>query len=327
MANTKNFLGEISREIDDFMGTEFIYATSNVVPNRSDAGLTFGRGQIKKGKEINTCVLYVDIRNSVKLTEKHHNKTMAKIYTVFTNGVIKAAKRYNGHIRNIIGDRVMIIFKPDNCFIDSVDCAITINHIATIINNKMNVDFKCGIGVDYGKMRVLKVGVRKNGVDGIEHRGLVWTGKPANYASRLTDVANKNVELSFIEVKGVQAEFNFAPFALGSLFQFDNVNSSINTEYKNVTKKISIEEFENILSDSVNGNLKLTGFERIESYKKIVEKKEIPPILISEIVYNKYRAAAPHRNDVRDSLWKIVDYKIKNINYDVYSSSLIWQIN
>ena len=67
----------------------------------------------------------------------------------------------------------------------------TINHIAQkIINNRFpTVDFKCGIGVDYGEMRVIKVGIPRRGNEGTENRSLVWSGYPANYASRLTDIA------------------------------------------------------------------------------------------------------------------------------------------
>ena len=69
MGTINNFLEEISKDIDDFRGTEFVYSDYNGVPNRSDAGLTFGYGETKKGKKINTCVLFVDIRNSVQLTK------------------------------------------------------------------------------------------------------------------------------------------------------------------------------------------------------------------------------------------------------------------
>lgn len=89
--------------------------------------------------------------------------------TVFTNAVIKSAKRYNGHIRNIIGDRVMIVFEPDNVsLIQQISAPLPLTQYCK--NYYVPVDFKCGI-MDFGEMR-LKVGIRKYGIDGIEHRGL-----------------------------------------------------------------------------------------------------------------------------------------------------------
>lgn len=313
MVDIKHFLTEISREIDDFKSTEFIYTPDNKVPNRSDSGLTFGSGELKKGKIVTTCVLYVDIRNSVQLTELHQNKTMAKIYTVFTNGVIKAATRHSGHIRNIIGDRVMIVFKPENCFLNSVHCAITINHIANRINNKFAVNFKCGIGVDYGEMRVLKVGMRKHGNDGVEHRGLVWTGKPANYASRLTDYANKELAFTQFEVKKKQYNvFNPLPYPM-----------PLSTERTDV---LSVEQFLEQIQNSDDGKLKLGFLNDVLSYKKLTNKISLGSILISDKIFREYKKINPDSEGL--SHWKeVIPNTIKNISYTVYSADVIWKLN
>jgi class 3 adenylate cyclase len=188
-----NLIQEIHTDVDDVIQTQFEYSSTNLVPYRSDNFLTFERNVTKRGKILSTCVLYVDIRDSVELTKKHESLTMGKIYTAFSKAVIKAAKHYSGHIRNIIGDRIMIVFPSSNCFTNAVDCAITINHIAKFVINTAftNVNFKCGIGIDYGDLKIIKVGIQRRGHEGIENRSLVWAGHPANIASRLTDVANK----------------------------------------------------------------------------------------------------------------------------------------
>jgi adenylate cyclase len=61
-------------------------------------------------------VLFVDIRNSVKLNEKHQTQTMGRIYTAFTKAILKIAYHHNGFVRNIIGDRVMIVFSSGKLF-------------------------------------------------------------------------------------------------------------------------------------------------------------------------------------------------------------------
>ena len=199
---------EINADIIDIKNKGFKYITTNQVPSRHDAALTFERDKDKVGKEINTCVLYVDIKNSVELNRKHHTHTMGRIYSIFSKSILKLAKYHNGSVRNIIGDRVMVVFPSDNCFSNAVDCAISINHISKDINNHFkDVDFKCGIGLDYGLLKVIKVGLHRKGTENIDNKNLVWVGYPANLASRLTDVANKKIDRTFIEVKYFPYDF------------------------------------------------------------------------------------------------------------------------
>ncbi|MDF2930843.1 MAG: hypothetical protein K0R36_174 [Chryseobacterium sp.] len=322
--NVKDLLKEMESQIVDIQNTDFEYLTSSIIPNRNDPGLTFGRGEIKKGKLIKTCVLYVDIRNSVKMTELHHNKTMAKLYTVFTNGVIRAAKEFNGHIRNIIGDRVMIVFEPQNCFTNAIDCAITINHLSQIINRKFTlVDFKCGIGIDYGDMRVLKVGIHVKGTNGIENKGLVWTGKPANYASRLTDFANKEiVETKFeIKYKSYLRKYLFPRKGLGGVMGAVELDDDI------FIKTVTSEEFIDSIQNSENGKLKTMVFGDVISYKKIEEKKVLPPILISLNVFSELKKIIPKRQDITENFWKEQSIKIKDLTVKVFGADTTWNLN
>ena len=188
---------ELLKTISDCRTLGFDYMPTNEVPSayKTDPNLTYESGKNKKGKIIETCVLYVDIRDSVKLVDKHQFDTMGKIYTAFTKSVLRIADYHGAKVRNIIGDRVMVVFPSENCYTKAVHCAISINHIAREINRIFNhVDFKCGIGVDYGEMRIIKVGTEKKGDENANYKNLIWVGYPANKASRLTDVANKKIE-------------------------------------------------------------------------------------------------------------------------------------
>lgn len=200
--SVKPVIDEIAIDVEDLLATNFDYTTTYSVPYDSDPGLTYEGGKTKWGKIIETCVLYVDVRGSVQLNKDHSQLTMGKLYTAFTKSVIKAGRHHEGHTRNIIGDRVMIVFDSADCCTNAVQCAISINHIAKkIINVKFKtVNFRCGIGIDYGSMKVIKVGVPRKGSAAIANRGLVWAGKPANFASRLTDQANKTIEEIYYEV-------------------------------------------------------------------------------------------------------------------------------
>ncbi|WP_405259277.1 adenylate/guanylate cyclase domain-containing protein [Capnocytophaga stomatis] len=300
----KNFLDMIREDIRDVKNTSFEYATTQNVPSRDDQGLTFESGVAKKGKIIKTCVLYVDIRNSVSLYDDHRTNTMGKIYTAFSKSMLKIAQQHNGFVRNIIGDRVMIVFPTNNCFTNAVDCAISINHTSGIMRGVFtNVDFKCGIGIDYGEMKVIKVGIQKQGSENIENKNLVWVGKPANIASRLTDVANKEIER--VKVK---------------------YNDYISSFFTSISEKIEIvshEEFSKNLT-LLGGKFKYKN-EDIIHFKK--EKIYFPPILMTEAVFNGYKRENPNGNDIKENFWKEQpNHNIKNVSKKVYGGGVIWRI-
>lgn len=325
----KTKLQEIENDVIDVINTDFVYYIATEVPQRNDAQLTFESGIQKKGKVIKTCVLYVDIRNSVGLTEKHHNVTMGKIYTAFTKAVLKVARHHNGHIRNIIGDRVMIVFPVKDCFTNAVDCAISINHIAQyIINNQFkNVDFKCGIGIDYGDLRTIKVGIQRNGNENAENKGLVWVGYPANIASRLTDSANKTIKETYFEVK--RNPLNYLSIFGGLSFTpFSNPVPDNQPLYSNKveTVEMSAEEFANSITSYRVGELGMSGGNFI-SFAKKERVYDYPPILMTEAVYNGFKSNNLTRNDIVKNYWKEKAHQIKNYKGKLFGGNVHWAIN
>jgi len=115
---------EIKSDVKDIVATNFVYASTKEVPTDSDGALSYEPGREKRGKELESCVLYVDIRGSVEMTQRLGISSMGKVYTSFVKSVIKAGREHKGHSRNIIGDRVMIVFPREECFTNAVTCAI-----------------------------------------------------------------------------------------------------------------------------------------------------------------------------------------------------------
>lgn len=329
----KDLINEIETDVVDVINTTFSYNDTYNVPNRSDTQLTFERGIEKKGKAMHTCVLFVDIRDSVALTKKHHSLTMGKIYTAFTKGILKIANYHGGHVRNVIGDRVMVVFPSNNCYTNAVDCAISINHFAQNAMNKKfkDVDFKCGIGIDYGKLKVLKVGIPRRGEERHEHRALVWTGYPANIASRLTDVANKKIEETYFEVVRNPINprkmpgylwGNYSSPLLGSKPATDNEPFYLSTTE---TKEMTPEEFANSISSYKEGELDITGgkFIRFSKKTRIVNYS---PILMTADVYTGFKNANPERNSIKNKLWKEHTHIIKNVDKKIYGADITWTL-
>ena len=313
----QEFIDSISYVIDDWKNTSFTFTPKDYVPGIDDSNLTYGNGEEKKGIEIKTCVLYVDIRNSVQLTQDRQVRTMGKLYSVFTQCVLMAAQYEGGYVRNIIGDRVMVVFPPDGCFRKAVYCAITINHIASMINKVFdNFEFKCGIGVDYGRLSVMKVGIQKKGAENDDNKGLVWVGYPANYASRLTDYANKEVSDVFYMVDGSFYEYHYFESPLLGFRK---------TGYYRKTQKYTAEELASDLKISQYGQIiELSSCNKVYSILKKEERYTYKPILLSNKVYEEYAKANPKANDIQNKLWHKESRKIRDIDFDVWGSGLIW---
>lgn len=273
----EEFFKNINSVISDWKNTGFTFNSKTSVPGLDDTNLTYGNGEEKKGIEINTCVLFVDIRDSVQLTKDKQIRTMGKIYSVFTHCVLLAAQYEGGYVRNIIGDRVMVVFPQEDCYRKAVNCAITINHIASIINKKFdNFEFKCGIGVDYGKLSVMKVGIQKKGAENDDNKGLVWVGDPANLASRLTDCANKEFTDTNYSIHGEFYEYN--PFYHASLPS--NLGFNIPSGYYPKTKVYTAEEFASEIKLSQD-RLELSSCRKVYSIEKKEPKYKYANILLS----------------------------------------------
>ncbi len=310
----KSFFETIDKVIDDWRNTSFTFYQKDYVPGLDpDSNLTYGDGENKKGIELNTCVLFVDIRNSVALTKEHQIRTMAKIYSVFSHCVLLAAQDEGGFVRNIIGDRVMIVFPPDGCYIKAVDCAITIYQSALRINDKFpNIDFKCGIGIDYGKLNVMKVGIQKKGEENDDNKGLVWIGYPANFASRLCDNANKTIIDEYYHVEGEGLTF--------SLRDCPAIQSP-----KKKVKEYSKEDLLNAIH-LYDGALRLRTFARINSFEAKSHSFKFEPILMSKQVYDGFAKDDPNRKSIKEGYWKVQEHSIKDIDFVIYGGHVTWAL-
>lgn len=319
----EEFFKNINSVISDWKNTGFTFNSKTSVPGLDDTNLTYGNGEEKKGIEINTCVLFVDIRDSVQLTKDKQIRTMGTIYSVFTHCVLLAAQYEGGYVRNIIGDRVMVVFPQEDCYRKAVNCAITINHIASMINKKFdNFEFKCGIGVDYGKLSVMKVGIQKKGAENDDNKGLVWVGDPANLASRLTDCANKEFTDTNYSIHGEFYEYN--PFYHASLPS--NLGFNRPSGYYPKTKVYTAEEFASEIKLSQD-RLELSSCRKVYSIEKKEPKYKYANILLSDKVYQEFAKADPNRSSIKEGLWKKQTRKIKDIDYDVWGGDIVWVLN
>lgn len=296
----KEFLQTIADDVKDIFEHEIETTKAYAVPSRNDAGLTFGRDQVKKGKLIETCVLFIDIRNSTIMSRnlKKDKARLGKIYSAFVDAMVSIADRY-GYVRNIIGDRVMVVFEPSNCFVDAINCAAMMYTVANkILKKYCGIDsFKVGIGIEYGEMLILKTGIQKNHQEKSEYKNLVWVGDAANVASKLTDFANKEYnspqyKVSYEYVHSERFLKGYKPSGISRLSGALNRIPKLEPEYDwKVERRISTallnaDEFikdVKILSEWKYNNNKISGIEKVE------RNGTTSTILMSGKVYNEFK--------------------------------------
>lgn len=313
MKKMSDLRDELSDEVGIILAKEFdVTATATkIVPHSSDGAIKFPNLDAKTQacKLIDTCVLYIDIRRSTELSITHKPKTVAKLYSSFVRAMTKCARHYGGHVRGIIGDRVMVIFDCDNCFRKAVDCAILMNSTAQYVINKhfTRNDVQCGIGIDTGKMLVTKTGFRRRGVEQHSYKNLVWLGRPANVASKLTDIANKPAEGINCDMVRVGFQSAFSPD-----WHWVNVWPS------QFSRDVSHTFLTGMTHSNPNYRSHFITTEYIET------RSATPPILMTDSVYRALKDAHPTVDYVVANWFKPVTVEVPGYDGAVYGEDVIF---
>jgi len=300
----KDFLQSIADDAKDIFEHDIETTKAYAVPGRNDPGLTFGRDQVKKGKLIETCILFIDIRNSTLMSRnlKNDKARLGKVYAAFIDAMASIADRY-GYVRNIIGDRVMVVFEPGTCFLDAVNCAAMMYTVATRILKKYSglENFKVGIGIDYGEMLILKTGIQKKHEEQSEYKNLVWVGDAANVASKLTDFSNKEYnspqyKVTYEYMHSEKYLKGYKPSSSSTFHDLTFGTSKPEPEYDWKFEKrtsmvtLSAEEFHTKIKTHPEWKYeekKVTGIEKEE------RSGTTSPILMSGKVFSEFKKADP----------------------------------
>ncbi|WP_426593824.1 adenylate/guanylate cyclase domain-containing protein [Cellulomonas sp. McL0617] len=137
--------------------------------------------------------VFIDIRDSAGLTSKHKRPTLAKIYRAFISEMV-AVLNADVYVRevNIVGDCVWAVYKTtlkphiDDVF-NVVSQANTLLKLLNYHYGKQGIDpIKIGIGVDYGRVLMIKAGFSGSGINDI-----VYMGDVVNRAAHLAHEAGR----------------------------------------------------------------------------------------------------------------------------------------
>lgn len=178
---------DITQKVKDILDSNFITEEVSYVPEIGDSKLTFGN----KGLQFEATVLYIDLRESTKILNKHNKATIAKIHKAYLFTTVKIATSLGGEVRSFNGDSVLAFFQgtTKNTLSNAVKAAMQIRYmiahsesgINTLLAKYSAVDF--GIGLDDGKILCVKVGV---GGDA-NTKDLIWIGNAVNKSVVISD--------------------------------------------------------------------------------------------------------------------------------------------
>lgn len=134
-------------------------------------------------------VLYADLSGSTNLVDTMGWDYAAEVYKTFLHCAATLIRNEGGSITSYDGDRVMGIWVGDTQSTPAARCALKINYaVQNIINPALKAQYPTKpyvvqqtVGIDTSPLRAARTGVR-GGND------IVWVGRAANYAAKLTEI-------------------------------------------------------------------------------------------------------------------------------------------
>jgi class 3 adenylate cyclase len=185
----------IDSKVKDIIDEPFEVTDVTDVPDIDDSRLTFGN----KGLRFEATTLYIDMRGSTAVLNKHNRRTVAKIHKAYFHTIVTIAKSLGGEVRSFNGDGMLVFFQGTSkvTLSKAVEAALKMKWMLSSteseVKKKMekfsSVDF--GIGVDDGKIICAKVGI-----SGANNRDLVWIGNAVNKSVKIGDKLHGSIGIS-----------------------------------------------------------------------------------------------------------------------------------
>jgi class 3 adenylate cyclase len=172
---------ELESEVAEIFRSTWDERDGNVVPDEESVNL--GNDAVK----LEATVLYADLADSTKLVDGHPPSFAAEIYKSFLHCAAKIIRSEDGEITAYDGDRIMAVYHGGTKNTRAVRSAMKIKHVVTrVIDPALRAQYSATayqvrhvIGIDTSKLFVVKTGVRLA-------NDLVWVGRAANYAAKLS---------------------------------------------------------------------------------------------------------------------------------------------
>ena len=174
---------DLEKEVKAIFAEAWVEKDGQVVPDPADLRLSNDARHFERAT-----VLYADLSGSTKLVDGYKWGFAGEIYKSYLVCAAKIIRACEGTITAYDGDRVMAVFLGDSQTTNAAQCGLQINwSVIHIVNPALkkqypneNYEVKQVVGIDTSELRAARIGVR-GGND------LVWVGRAANYAAKLTE--------------------------------------------------------------------------------------------------------------------------------------------
>lgn len=175
---------ELRNEVIKIFRDQWSTRMGQVVPEPEN--ITLGNGAVEFGR---ATVLYADLSGSTAMVNTYKWAFAAEVYKTFLYCAARLVRASGGTITSYDGDRIMGVFVGDDQCDNAAQCGLKINYAVQKIVNpalkaqypKTEFEVKQVVGIDVSSIRAARTGVR-GGND------VVWVGRAANYAAKLTEL-------------------------------------------------------------------------------------------------------------------------------------------
>lgn len=178
---------DLIAEVREIFTSRWDEQSTNGIPDPEDLRL----GNHAKDLQWAT-VLYADLKGSTSMVDMENWYFSAEVYKTYLRCAARIIRSEQGEVTAYDGDRIMAIFSGEMKNTRAVRAAMKIHHaVKTIINPELKAFYTTSdfvvqhvVGVDTSQLRAARIGVRG-------YNDLVWIGRAANYAAKLTSLSEK----------------------------------------------------------------------------------------------------------------------------------------
>jgi class 3 adenylate cyclase len=176
---------EIRDEVAAIFATNWKTRDGQVVPDSDSVKL--GNDAVN----LEGTVLYADLADSTELVNSYKSHFAAEIYKAYLVTACRIIRARGGIITAFDGDRVMAVFIGGNKNSSAARTALEINWaVRSVIGPAIKVQYpttsyeiRQAVGIDTSSLFVARTGIRGS-------NDLVWVGRAANYAAKLSALRN-----------------------------------------------------------------------------------------------------------------------------------------
>ena len=181
---------DLSAEVRKTFAEAWDEQSATVVPSAEDLRLNANHA---KNLDLAT-VLYADLDGSTPMVDKYKWQFSAEIYKTYLRCAGAVIRSEGGTITAYDGDRIMAVFTGGTKNTQAVRTALKINFaVHNIIRPAIKAQYADStfvlnhvIGIDSTQLRAARIGIKGD-------NDLVWIGRAANYAAKLTTLSEKPI--------------------------------------------------------------------------------------------------------------------------------------